>query len=200
MPGYLNMVFGMLGTIVIWVYWPSANAALASVPMGTDLTTVGEAVSSSQYFCYVNTLMALLGSAVATFATSALIGKGKVAMVHMHNSTVSGGVAIGAACAMRLTIGAPFLIGAVCGALSVLGISFVLPLLDKWIGLGDTGAIMYVHALPGVFGGLVAGLAALSQDSNYLKYPSGGQQLAWEVIATLFTTGMATAGKDLSGP
>ena len=110
----------MVGTLFLWIYWPSFNAALASVPVGNvDVPT--EALGSSQFLCIVNTLLALLGSVVSAFALSAITGKGRLNMMHVQNSTLAGGVAMGAACTLRMTPGGALVVGTAAGVLSVLG-------------------------------------------------------------------------------
>ena len=55
-----------------------------------------------QFLCIVNTLLSLLGATIATFAASALVNKGRLDMVHIQNSTIAGGVAMGAACTLQM--------------------------------------------------------------------------------------------------
>ena len=50
----------MVGTLFLWIYWPSFNAALASVPVGVEGVPT-EALASSQFLSVVNTLLSLLG-------------------------------------------------------------------------------------------------------------------------------------------
>ena len=56
-----------------WIFWPSFNGALASNPGNPD--------SPAQFYCVVNTVVALLGACCAGFATSAGV-LGKFDMVH----------------------------------------------------------------------------------------------------------------------
>ena len=77
----------MLGTLFLFIYWPSFNGALASAPTAAKGT-------SPQAFCVMNTVLALLGACLAAFAASAAAGD-KLDMVHIQNATLAGGVAIG---------------------------------------------------------------------------------------------------------
>ena len=184
----------MVGTLFLWLYWPSFNAAMASVPIGTDITSTTEAQASAQFLSVVNTLLSLLGSTISTFAISAVIGKGRLNMMHVQNSTLAGGVAMGAACTLRMTPGGAVLVGTVAGVLSVCGYAYTTPYLDGLIGLGDTCGIHNLHGMPAILGGLVAGLAALGQDSSYLNYSTGGMQLGYQVVAIVVTMAIAIAG------
>jgi ammonium transporter Rh len=110
----------MAGTLFLWIYWPSFNGALASVPIEAH-GTIAEALGSSQFLCIVNTLLSLLGSTLATFALSAITGKGRLNMMHVQNSTLAGGVAMGAACTLKMSPGGALVVGVAAGALSVVG-------------------------------------------------------------------------------
>ena len=58
---YSSELFAMVGTIILWVYWPSFNAILA----GED----------AFHRAIINTYLSLLGSTVATFVVSGFIGE-----------------------------------------------------------------------------------------------------------------------------
>ncbi|KAG5326942.1 RHAG protein, partial [Acromyrmex heyeri] len=73
-----------LGTVFLWLFWPSFNSAALT---GDD-----------QQRAIINTLLSISASCVITFAVSALVSKdNKFNMVHVQNSTLAGGVAIGTA-------------------------------------------------------------------------------------------------------
>ncbi|KAG2489876.1 hypothetical protein HYH03_011678 [Edaphochlamys debaryana] len=189
---YLNDVFSMVGTLFLWIYWPSFNGALASVAP-ESLATATDAQKMSQFLCIVNTLLSLLGAVLSTFATSALV-TGRLSMVHVQNSTLAGGVAMGAACTLRLTPGGALCVGLFAGCVSTLGFSYLTPFLDRTIGLGDTCGVHNLHGIPAIIGTLVAGLASLGQHSDYLMYGTGREQLGWEVLAGGVTLGIAVSG------
>lgn len=193
-PGYLNDVFSMIGTLFLWLYWPSFNGALASVPVGIDPSTATDAQQLSQYLCITNTLLSLLGCTISTFVVSAICSKGKLNILHMQNSTLAGGVAMGAACSLSLTPGGAIVVGTAAGVLSVCGYVYTTPFLDRIIGLGDTCGINNLHGMPAVLGGLVAGLASLGQDPSYLYYSTGRLQLGWQVTAMVVTFAIAVTG------
>lgn len=68
----------------LWLFWPSFNSAALE---GDD-----------QQRAIINTLLSISASCVIAFATSALLSKdSKFNMVHVQNSTLAGGVAIGTA-------------------------------------------------------------------------------------------------------
>jgi len=53
-----NDLFAMIGTLFLWMYWPSFNGVLAPIEM------------SSQHRVIINTTLSLVGSAFATFIIS----------------------------------------------------------------------------------------------------------------------------------
>nr|AAM17923.1 Rh protein homolog-2 [Chlamydomonas reinhardtii]AAM19664.1 Rh2 protein [Chlamydomonas reinhardtii] len=194
---YLNDIFSMIGTIFLFIYWPSFNGALASVAYANQ-TSATYAEKSAQFLAIVNTLLSLLGAVLSVFATSALVG-GRFNMVHIQNSTLAGGVAMGAACTLRLTPGGALAVGLGAGAISTLGFQYLMPFLDRTIGLGDTCGVHNLHGIPAIVGTLVAGLAALGQHSDYLEHDTGRQQLGYQVLAGVVTMGIAIAGGLLGG-
>jgi ammonium transporter Rh len=82
----------MIGTVFLFIYWPSFNGALASAP---------GAASQPQVYCIMNSVVALLGACLAAFAASAAL-EGRLDMVHVQNATLAGGVAIGSSASLRI--------------------------------------------------------------------------------------------------
>ena len=201
---YLSNLFSMVGTLFLWIYWPSFNGALASVSALAEAGDAGAKVNaadfvlqSQQYLCVVNTLLSLLGSCVSTFAASALL-TGKFDMMHVQNASLAGGVAVGSAAALNLHPAGALAVGAFAGALSTLGFARLSPRLEEKVGLGDTCGVHNLHGQPGLLGGLVAGLACLGA-ANAAVAPHGRAQLGWQVLALVATVGIAVIGGWLLG-
>lgn len=133
--------FAMLGSMVLWIFWPSFATAL--VPLENMPQTV------------VNTLLALSGATIATYFLSSKLHHGKTSMVDMANAALAGGVAIGSVCDVASPAGA-FGIGLLAGALSVLGYVFLQPLLESKFKIIDTCGVHNLHGMPGILGGLSA--------------------------------------------
>ncbi|XP_046626706.1 ammonium transporter Rh type B isoform X1 [Neodiprion virginianus] len=157
---YQSDIFAMIGTIFLWLFWPSFNSAALH---GDD-----------QQRAIINTLLSIAGSCVAAFATSALVSKNnKFNMVHVQNSTLAGGVAVGTAAGMMCEPFGALIIGSIAGALSVLGYRYLTPLIQKFLRIHDTCGVHNLHGMPGVlagiFGALMAGLATL-EDYRYSLY------------------------------
>ena len=131
--------FMLLGS-ALWIFWPSFCAALAPVDKIPLVAT--------------NTILALCGATLATYALSTLI-RGKIEISDIANASLAGGVAIGASVA-NVTPGWSMLIGLAAGAISVIGYTFIQPRLQKLTGGVDTCGVHNLHGMPGIFGGLVA--------------------------------------------
>ncbi len=99
------------------VVQPSFNGALASDPAAIMPEAGG---GQRQFFCVMNTIMALLGAAIAAFASSAAFN-GKFNMVHIQNATLAGGVAIGSAANLSFSPAGAVAVGVIAGILSTMG-------------------------------------------------------------------------------
>ena len=133
--------FAMLGSMVLWLFWPSFATAL--VPLENMPQTVA------------NTLLALSGATVATYFLSYKLNGGKTSMVDMANAALAGGVGIGSVCDVVSPTGA-FGIGLLAGAISVMGYVYLLPWLERRLKLVDTCGVHNLHGLPGLLGGFSA--------------------------------------------
>ena len=85
---YDSDITAMLGTLVLWILWPSFNGALAPTP-------------AAQMRVVLNTVLSLASSCVWAFLVSYLVEKSKFDMVHIQNATLAGGIAIGHAADQR---------------------------------------------------------------------------------------------------
>ena len=132
--------YSVLGSMVLWVFWPSFCAAL--VPAAAIPHTV------------VNVFLALCGSTLATYLASVYL-RGKVCIADMANAALAGGVAIGATCDFA-THAQATLIGVVAGVLSTVGFAVLQAKQQKFHKIIDTCGVSNLHGIPGLFGGLVA--------------------------------------------
>lgn len=133
--------FSMLGSMVLWIFWPSFCSAV--VPPEQMPQTV------------INTILALCGATVMTYLASSILRKGKVSIADMANAALAGGVAIGATCNLVTAPGA-FLIGLLSGALCVFGYVIIQPKLQSLFKIVDTCGVHNLHGMPGLLGGIIA--------------------------------------------
>ncbi len=149
--------YSLLGSMVLWVFWPSFCAAL--VPVDAIPSTV------------VNVFLALCGSTVATYVASVSI-RGKINAADIANAALAGGVAIGATCD-HATHSEAIIIGLVAGAISTVGFAIFQEKQEKFHKIIDTCGVSNLHGIPGIFGGLAAifvvdGISAGSQLKGIL--------------------------------
>ncbi|MFZ4741637.1 MAG: hypothetical protein ACOYLE_10790 [Bacteroidales bacterium] len=149
--------YSILGSMVLWVFWPSFCAAL--VPVEAIPHTV------------VNVFMALCGSTLITYVLSWKI-RGKINIADIANATLAGGVAIGSTCD-HASHPTAILIGVLAGAISTIGFAVVQSKQRKLIKSVDTCGVTNLHGLPGLMGGFAAifvvnGLNVSSQLSGIL--------------------------------
>ncbi|XP_064651471.1 ammonium transporter Rh type B-like [Lineus longissimus] len=144
---YHSDVFAMVGTVFLWMFWPSFNSALAP---GDD-----------QHRAVINTYFALAACCVTAFAVSSALDKhGKFDMVHIQNATLAGGVAVGTSADMMIGIWGAMVIGAVAGTLSVLGYVYITPFLGERHKFHDTCGVNNLHGMPGVLAAIAGACAA----------------------------------------
>lgn len=153
---YHSDVFAMIGTLFLWMFWPSFNSAIADHGDG-------------QHRAAINTYLSLAASVLTTFALSSLSKKyGKLDMVHIQNATLAGGVAMGTASEFMITPYGSLIVGFCSGIVSTLGYVFLTPFMEKTLKIQDTCGIHNLHAMPGVIGGIVGAVtAACASESVY---------------------------------
>ncbi|XP_034437195.1 rh family, C glycoprotein a [Hippoglossus hippoglossus] len=155
---YHSDVFAMIGTLFLWMFWPSFNSAITDHGDG-------------QHRAAINTYLALASSVLTTVAISSMSDKkGKLDMVHIQNATLAGGVAMGTAAEFMITPYGSLIVGFCCGIISTFGYLFVTPFLEKYLKLQDTCGIHNLHAVPGMLGGFIGAIvAAAATESVYSK-------------------------------
>eukprot|EP00106_Octopus_bimaculoides_P021621 XP_014789063.1 PREDICTED: ammonium transporter Rh type A-like isoform X2 [Octopus bimaculoides] len=152
---YNSDIFALLGTIILWIYWPSFIGSV-----GTGLL---------QQKIVANTLMSLCASTVAVFAVSSLLDKnGKLEISHIQNATLAGGVVISACVDVIQKPYQAQILGFIGGTVSVLGFKYLQPVLLKKLKIHDTGGVNNLHALPGIVSGLAGCVfAVLATEESY---------------------------------
>lgn len=177
---YHSDLFAMIGTVFLWMFWPSFNSAIAE-PGFTQLTAV------------INTYLSLAACVMSAYALSSLVEhKGKLDMVHIQNATLAGGVAVGTCADMNIGPFGAMLIGFIAGIISTLGFKYLTPVLASNLGIQDTCGVHNLHGLPGVLGGL-SGIVAVA-----LGKKEGGSA-AMQAIALASSLGFALVGGTVTG-
>lgn len=206
---YTHDLFSMIGTIFLWMFWPSFNSA-ATIP------------GDAQHRAVLNTYFALCSCVLAAFAMSAMLNEHKkFVMEHLQNATLAGGVAIGACADLMIQPFGALIVGGLAGILSVVGFELVTPFLIKKLKIHDTCGVHNLHGMPGVMGALTSCiLAAVATKDMYGEsltaiYPalgnrtdeygvfhaaiSPGQQATNQLVATIVTIVIAMVGGTFTG-
>lgn len=149
---YHSDLFAMIGTLFLWMFWPSFNSALAP---GDD-----------QQRAVLNTYFCLAACCFTSFAISSLTEHDKFDMVHIQNATLAGGVAVGAVADLMIEVWGAMTIGIVTAIISVLGYRYLSPWMDKHLKLSDTCGVHNLHGLPAVIAGLgsIVACAVATED------------------------------------
>ncbi|XP_048791323.1 ammonium transporter Rh type A [Lagopus muta] len=180
---YHSDIFAMIGTLFLWLFWPSFNSAIAD--LGDKIKII------------INTYYALAACAVTTFALSSLLDqRGKFSMVLIQNATLAGGVAVGTCADLTIHPFVALCIGSIAGIISVLGFHFLTPVLASKLKIQDTCGVHNLHGLPGILGGIAGIIVTAVQHET-----KGGVQLtAGKQAAALGSTiGIALLGGALTG-
>ena len=181
-------VMTLIGTTMLWVYWPSfVGATETSNPV-------------TEHLCVIHTVLALLGSTIATFFCSHRWTQGnRFDPVHIANATLAVGVAIGAAARLEVSPGGALLLGVLAGSISTFGYAYVTPWLEDNFKIYDTCGVHNLHGLPSVLGGLASAIfVAIDNDAIFL-HNDGIPQPARQVLAVIATLAMAIGSGLLTG-
>lgn len=190
---YNSNLFAMIGTIFLWMHWPSFNSGIVTDPAG-------------MHRAVVNTILSLTGSCVSTFVISVVYNQGKFHMEDILNATLAGGVVIGSACDVIVYPFISLLCGVLAGIVSTIGYKRITRFLEHNIGLFDTAGINNLHGMPGFLGGIlsaivIAGLGDVQWELKPEDYGLDGfyKQGGLQVAATFTSLGFALAGGAVTG-
>ncbi|XP_036910517.1 ammonium transporter Rh type A [Sturnira hondurensis] len=176
---YHSDLFAMIGTLFLWIFWPSFNSAIADA---------GE----KQYKAVINTYFSLAACVLTAYAFSSLMDhRGKLDMVHVQNATLAGGVAVGTCADMGIHPYVAMIIGSVAGMVSVIGFKFLTPIFATKLRIQDTCGVHNLHGLPGVIGGL-AGIGAVALGATDASTPAMQAAALGSSIGTAAVGGLIT--------
>ncbi|XP_016071836.1 PREDICTED: blood group Rh(CE) polypeptide isoform X3 [Miniopterus natalensis] len=150
-------LFAMLGTLFLWMFWPSFNSALIFMPLERKTAVF-------------NTYYALAVSTVTAISVSALVHpQGKINMNHVHNAVLAGGVAVGASCHIIASPWIAMVLGLLAG-LIVGGAKCLQVCFNHVLGIDDTCGVHYTFGLPGLLGG-IAYIGLMTYQAIWSKDP-----------------------------
>jgi len=189
---YNSDIFSLAGTLFLWIMWPSFNAAVARPGLG-------------QVRAVVNTFLCLTSSTMATFILSRFISDNKFDIVHIQNSTLAGGVAMGVAADLFVSPLGAIICGFLVGCISVVGYKHITPYLSHKFNIQDICGINNLHGMPGICSciiGIFVTLAAKKEtygDEYSSYFPRGESQAGYQTAGLFITIGIAIIGGSFTG-
>ncbi|NWV17626.1 RHL protein, partial [Origma solitaria] len=130
-------LFSVLGTVFVWVFWPSFNSILAE----------------SKKEAVLNTYFALAVSAVTAFMLSALTSRdGKFRMTHIHSAVLAGGVTISYTAHSIQQPWIAMILGLLGSVITILGSHCLQRCFNPALKLQDTSGVHFTFGLPAVLG------------------------------------------------
>uniref|UniRef100_A0A8C7XS01 Ammonium transporter AmtB-like domain-containing protein n=1 Tax=Oryzias sinensis TaxID=183150 RepID=A0A8C7XS01_9TELE len=159
MTSYHSDILSVMGTLFLWIFWPSFNSALTF--KGDD-----------QHRAILHTFIGLSSSTITAFALSALFNKrGKITMADIQNVTLAGGVTVGASVDMMISPVAAYVLGVMGCTACFLGYKYMTPFLAKQMRIQDQCGIHNLHGLTGLISS-VAGICAILLATEETYGPS----------------------------
>ncbi|XP_077395581.1 rh blood group, D antigen [Festucalex cinctus] len=138
-------LFSMLGTVFLWMFWPSFNSILADPNF-----------PERRLWAVCSTYLALAVSAVASVAVSALSSpKGKINPAHFQTCILAGGVAVGVSMPSIRHPWEAMTTGLAAAALSTIGFQYLKNHMLFAFECHDTCGVLSTHGLPGLLGWLI---------------------------------------------
>lgn len=180
---YYSTLFSFIGTIFLWIFFPSFNVAKIQYKLDND-----KKVEALRFRGIINTYLSMVGSLIGTFVFNPMIHNGKIKVEHLLNSSYVGGIIIGGCCTICTSAWASILIGFIGGSISAVCL-WKLKSLFKKNKLEDTFGILNTFTIPGILGGFLTCIfiANLRGEDNkdFRKYIFGENDKSESVQAGL---------------
>ena len=157
----------------------------------------------------INTYISLTSSVIASIIASRLIYGRKLEMEIILNSSLAGGVVMGANADIIANPYGAMLAGFCAGIVSSFGYGYLGHWLTKKINLHDTCGVHNLHGMPGLMGGLISAIVVSRGQTNFGSnystfFPLGGSrtpstQAGYQLAACFLSLFMGMFGGLISG-
>ncbi|NXC41921.1 RHD protein, partial [Penelope pileata] len=175
-------LLSLLGTLFLWVFWPSFNSVLLP----------------RSFAAICNTYFALAVSAVTAFALSGLMAKdGKFRMTHVHSAALAGGVTIGYAADKINHPWIAMILGLLASVISILGSGFVQSCLKPPLKIHDASGVHFTFGLPALLGALARVVFLVIEGWTHLS--SLGYTIMFTIGAVCLTISIALITGFITG-
>ncbi|XP_073324146.1 rh50-like protein [Pagrus major] len=156
---YHSDILSVMGTLFLWVFWPSFNSAL---------TLKGD----DQHRAVLHTFIGLSSSTITAFALSAVFNKrGKLTMADIQNVTLAGGVTVGASVDMMISPVGAYALGIMGCTACFFGYRYLTPFMAQRLRIQDQCGIHNLHGLTGLISS-TAGICAILLATEETYGPS----------------------------
>lgn len=108
---YLSDLVSMIGTLFLFAFWPSFNAALGN--------------GSQAQRTVINTYLSISCSVIASIICSKIIHEGKLEMEIVLNASLAGGVALGTSADIIVSPYGSMIVGFIAGSVSSFGFGYL---------------------------------------------------------------------------
>ncbi|NXL54504.1 RHBGB protein, partial [Podilymbus podiceps] len=176
--GHQSDAFSAVGTIYLWIFWPSFTSATA-------------VRDGAEPWALLNAYFSLAASTLAAFVLSpVLYEEDTLRVVQIQDAAVASAAVMGMAGEMLVTPFGALVAGFLAGLISSLGSRFLTPVLRSRLKTRDACGVHNVHGLPGILGALLGTLlAALATADAY----GGRLELVFPLVAQGGRTASAQA-------
>ncbi|ETO07715.1 ammonium transporter Rh type A, partial [Reticulomyxa filosa] len=195
---YHSELLTMIGTLFLWLYFPSFNAYFAYAAPIQESGYDGLRRQSDRTRAFVNTVIALCASTIAAFIVSKCNRKGKINMTYIQNATLAGGVAMGACADLYTNPAGAVAIGFFAGVLSTIGFKLYETACPS-VGLYDTRGVNNLHGMPGILGCVASAITVGSFNDKSRYRRDMHHQGAYQIAGLCVTFGIAVVGGLITG-
>lgn len=171
-----SLSLAMVGTLFLWCFWPSFNAALAVTP-------------EEIHFSILNTYFSIIGSVMAAFVTSLLFGNGKIVMGQILNATLAGGVIMGSCADILHDVWVAYLCGFLVGIISTMLFVYIPSFFNRF-KIHDVAGVYNLHGVPGLLSGFISAIIR----QKYID------DKGWvQAVSTVISLGIGLGGGLIAG-
>ncbi|XP_015248545.1 PREDICTED: ammonium transporter Rh type A-like [Cyprinodon variegatus] len=176
-------LFSMLGTLFLWMFWPSFNSILVD--------------ENHKLRAVCNTYLALAVSAVTAAALAVLSSpRGKLNPIQMQSSILSGGVTVSVSMSVVEHPWEAMALGFTAAVISAVGFRYLKNLMLIAYECHDTCAVLSTYGLPGLLGWLVQLILQIKNSDDHtvmLRFVVFHMCALFITISVSLLTGILTA-------
>ncbi|CAM9105568.1 unnamed protein product [Lampetra planeri] len=179
-------LFSMLGTVFLWMFWPSFNSSLV------DHRTPGRKLAA-----VCSTYLALAVSAVTAAAVSVLTSpKGKINPVNLQSCILAGGVSVGVCVSAVRQPWEAMTLGFIAAVVSTTGFRYLKAHMLAAFQCHDTCSVLSTHGFPGLIGWLAHLLLQMKHSDDQT---TAVRFAAFHICALLITLAVSLSMGILTG-